>query len=233
MFCLPRKIAKNLKIKDFLKFLYKKFPGKVVFSTSFSMEDQIITHIIFDKKIPIKIFTIDTGRLLTDTYQVWSSTHKLYKNCILAYNPKYENIEKYILENGPNAFYESLEKRKLCCYIRKVEPIKRAFLGKLLWITGLRISHSTYRKSLDFLDWDNSQHLIKYNPLLKWVPVQVKEFTKIHYLLYNSLHDMGGISLGCNPCSKTIHIFSSIRAGRWIWEKKMGKECGLHANCKK
>src|SRR5438552_9486839 len=140
------KRAKNLKIKDFLKFLSQKFPGKVVFSTSFSMEDQIITHIIFDQKIPIKIFTIDTGSLLPDTYKVWSYNNKLYKDCILAYFPNSENIEKYILENGPNAFSKSLEKRKLCCYIRKVEPIKRALLGKLLWITVLRISHSTSRK---------------------------------------------------------------------------------------
>lgn len=224
---LPDKIS-GLSIVESLKKLAAEFPGKVVFSTSFSWEDQAIAHMILTNDIPIEIFTLDTGRLFDETYYVWSRTNEKYNTRIKAYYPQAEELQEYIGENGPNAFYESVQLRKSCCYIRKVEPLKRALAGNELWITGLRAEHSPERQNLDQIEWDESNQIIKYHPILHWSTEEVTSFIYSNHIPYNTLHNKGFVSIGCAPCTRAIKAGEDFRAGRWWWENKDSKECGLH-----
>ena len=147
-----------------LAFLAEQFPNEIVFSTSFGLEDQAVTHLILANQIPISIFTLDTGRLFNETYSVWESTDERYNTHILPYYPKTTDIEEYVHKNGPLSFYRSVELRKECCHIRKVEPLGRALKGKKVWVTGLRADQSTARKDLPILEWDDTFQLFKYNP---------------------------------------------------------------------
>ena len=156
----------RLNIRDFIKLLTEQFPGKVTFSTSFSYEDQVIVHEILSNQLPVNIFTLDTGRLFAETYSVWNNTNEKYHANIHAYYPDYRLLEEFVTDKGPNAFYESLENRKQCCFIRKVEPLKRALAGNSIWITGLRAEHSPDRQDLSVIEWDETNQIIKYNPIL-------------------------------------------------------------------
>jgi len=219
---------KGLSIADSLKLLTNLFPKKVTFSTSFSIEDQVIAHDILDNHIPVSIFTLDTGRLFAETYYVWTTTNEKYNTKIKAYYPSRELLEDYLNEKGPNAFYESVENRKGCCYIRKVEPLKRALHGQAVWVTGLRAEHSAERKNLQLIEWDENNQVIKYNPLLHWPTAAVREYINEHDIPYNTLHDKGFVSIGCAPCTRAIKPGEDFRAGRWWWEESSKKECGLH-----
>jgi len=218
----------TLNIAEGLSVFASQFQGQVTFSTSFSIEDQVITHEIFDNHLPIKIFTLDTGRLFAETYTVWSQTHEKYGVPIEAYYPNHTAIEKFVTEKGPNSFYESVENRKSCCYIRKVEPIKRALAGNKVWITGLRAEHSPSRQDLQLVEWDETNQIIKYNPILHWNTDQVRDYIKKNEIPYNPLHDKGFVSIGCSPCTRAIRPGEDFRAGRWWWEDNTKKECGLH-----
>ncbi len=224
---LPDKIG-GLSIVDSLKKLAAEFPGKVVFSTSFSWEDQAITHMILTNNIPIEIFTLDTGRLFDETYYVWSRTNEKYNTRIKAYYPQAEELQEYIGENGPNAFYESVQLRKSCCFIRKVEPLRRALAGNELWITGLRAEQSPEREGLPQIEWDESNQIIKFHPILDWTVDDVTSFIYSNHIPYNTLHNKGFVSIGCAPCTRAIKAGEDFRAGRWWWENKDSKECGLH-----
>nr|WP_315818143.1 phosphoadenylyl-sulfate reductase [Paraflavitalea speifideiaquila] len=158
--------SSGLNMADFLSLLARQFPGQVTFSTSFSFEDQVIAHEILSHGLPISVFTLDTGRLFAETYSVWSSTNARYQSNVKAYYPDNTTLEKFVQANGPNAFYESVENRKQCCYIRKVEPLKRALKDNAIWITGLRAEHSPDRNNLSVIEWDEGNQLIKYNPIL-------------------------------------------------------------------
>lgn len=212
----------------FLKFLAEKYAGQVVFSSSFSFEDQVITHQILENNVGVKIFTLDTGRLFPETYSVWNSTLDRYKVTITAYYPNQDALQDFVAVNGPNSFYESVENRKGCCHIRKVEPLKRALAGNAVWITGLRAEHSSDRKSLPMLEWDEANQILKYHPILHWTTEEVKEFIKANHIPYNPLHDKGFVSIGCAPCTRAIKPGEDFRAGRWWWEDADKKECGLH-----
>lgn len=203
---------------------------KIVFSTSLSYEDQAITHIIFSKKLNIEIFTLDTGRLFSETYSVFNSTRERYKQEIKTYYPKTEAVEKLVSSKGPNSFYESLENRKECCHIRKVEPLKRALEGKTIWITGIRAEQSSNRHDMKNVEWDEANQIIKVHPLLNWTFEETKAYINKHNIPYNSLHDKGFVSIGCQPCTRAIKEGEDFRAGRWWWEDNTKKECGLHAN---
>ncbi len=215
-------------IGEGLAILANQFPAHVTFSSSFSFEDQIIAHEILSNHLNISIFTLDTGRLFAETYSVWSSTNEKYHTHITAYYPEHAAIEKYISEKGPNAFYESVENRKECCHIRKVEPLKRALAGNAVWVTGLRAEHSPARKDLQIVEWDEGNQIIKYNPLLHWNTEQVTAHIHENNIPYNPLHDKGFISIGCAPCTRAIKAGEDFRAGRWWWEDASKKECGLH-----
>ena len=226
------KQAENLSISEVISLLVNQFPGKVVFSTSFSFEDQVIAHEILNAKFPVTLFTLDTGRLFPETYSVWNSTNEKYHTKIKAYYPEAPLLEKLITEKGPNSFYESVENRKDCCYIRKVEPLKRALSGASVWITGLRAEHSPARNDLALFEWDQGNGVIKYNPILHWTTEQVKQHIDSHDVPYNSLHDKGFVSIGCAPCTRAIRPGEDFRAGRWWWEDSSKKECGLHVSDK-
>jgi phosphoadenosine phosphosulfate reductase len=208
--------------------LLKDFPEGVVFSTSLGWEDQVISHLIFSNDLPVEVFTLDTGRLFNETYSVLSSTISRYKKPIKVYYPQHETLEKVVTEKGPFSFYESVENRKECCFIRKVEPLKRALAGKKIWITGLRAEQSENRQDLPIVEWDEGMQIIKYHPLLSWTLEDVKSFIKQHTIPYNVLHDKGFVSIGCAPCTRAVAPGDSFRAGRWWWEDNSKKECGLH-----
>lgn len=218
----------GLSIAESLHLLATEFPGKVTFSSSFSYEDQAITHEILSNNFPIKIFTLDTGRLFAETYSVWNSTNERYNTHIKAYYPEHKPLEDFVVEKGPNAFYESVENRKQCCHIRKVEPLQRALKGNAVWITGLRAEHSPARQNLEQVEWDEANQIIKYHPLLHWTTEDVLQYIRKHNIPYNPLHDRGFISIGCAPCTRAVKPGEDFRAGRWWWEDSSKKECGLH-----
>ena len=220
----------SLSIADALQVLVQAFPGKVTFSTSFSYEDQIITDLIQKHAPEVSVFTLDTGRLFPETYSVWSRTNDRYGIHVTPFYPDTEAIQTFVSANGPNAFYESLDLRKGCCYIRKVEPLRRALAPNAVWITGLRAEHSAARQSLDVIEWDEANQIIKYNPLLHWTFEKVLEYINEHNVPYNSLHDKGFVSIGCAPCTRAIKPGEDFRAGRWWWEDESKKECGLHVH---
>jgi phosphoadenosine phosphosulfate reductase len=222
--------ASVVNIDELLAELTTAFPGQVIFSTSFSYEDQVITHKILSNRLPIKIFTLDTGRLFPETYSVWRSTNEKYDTHIKAYYPDTILIEDYVSEKGPNAFYESVENRKECCYIRKVVPLKRALKDNAVWITGLRAEHSADRYYMPQVEWDESNNIIKYHPILHWTTEEVKKYINDNDIPYNILHDKGFVSIGCAPCTRAIRPGEDFRAGRWWWEDNSKKECGLHVH---
>ena len=211
-----------------LSLLANKFPEQIVFSTSFGWEDQVITHMIFTNNLPIKVFTLETGRLFPETYYVWNRTMEMYEKPIHAYYPNHELLEKMVNTKGPSSFYESVENRKECCGIRKVEPLKRALAGNKCWVTGIRAEQSINRHDMHNLEWDEQNNLIKFHPIYDWTLDQVKEYIRIHNVPYNTLHDRGFPSIGCQPCTRAVQPGEDFRAGRWWWEDQSKKECGLH-----
>ncbi|RZA01212.1 MAG: phosphoadenylyl-sulfate reductase [Sphingobacteriaceae bacterium] len=204
------------------------FPGEIVFSSSFGWEDQVITHMIFANNIPIKIFTLETGRIFPETYYVWNRTMEIYGQPIHAYYPQNELVEKMVNAKGPNSFYESVDNRKECCGIRKVEPLGRALKGNRAWITGIRAEQSANRQFMENTEWDEGHELVKFHPIFDWTLDQVKEYIKLHNIPYNTLHDRGFPSIGCMPCTRAVREGEDFRAGRWWWEDASKKECGLH-----
>mgnify|MGYP001791986233 CR=1 FL=1 len=218
-----------LSIDELLLQLSNQFQGEAIFSTSFSYEDQIVTHKILSEDLPIKIFTLDTGRLFPETYSVWNATNEKYNTHIKAFYPDHYLLQDFVAEKGPNSFYESVENRKDCCYIRKVEPLKRALKGNSVWITGLRAEHSIERHNMPQVEWDETNNVIKYHPLLHWTFDEVKQYISENKILYNPLHDRGFVSIGCAPCTRAIKPGEDFRAGRWWWEDATKKECGLHS----
>ena len=215
--------------ENILTWISTEFPGKAVFSSSLSYEDQIITHIIFSNNLNIEVFTLDTGRLFPETYSVFSSTVNRYKRNIKTYYPQTEAVEKLVSEKGPSSFYESIENRKECCYIRKVEPLKRALAGKEIWITGIRAEHSDNRNEITMAEWDEGNKIVKIHPLLNWNLYETKDYINKYNIPYNSLHDRGFVSIGCAPCTRSVKPGENFRAGRWWWEQNDKKECGLHS----
>ncbi len=206
------------------------YPGQAVFSTSFSWEDQAISHLIFSNNINIQVFTLDTGRMFPETYSTWSSTLDKYRQPITAYYPEALSLQQFIEEKGPNSFYDSVENRKKCCHIRKVEPLQRALKNKKVWITGIRSEHSPNRSDMEQLEWDGGNNLVKYHPILHWTTKEVTDFIDTNHIPYNPLHDKGFVSIGCAPCTRAIRPGEDFRAGRWWWEDASKKECGLHVH---
>ncbi len=214
--------------QEVLKKLSERFAGKIVFTTSFGIEDQVITHLIFSGNIDIKVVTLDTGRLFEETNKVYARTLEKYQKPIVPYYPQTEQLEQFVASNGPNSFYQSVENRKQCCHIRKVEPLSRALNGVECWVTGLRASQSANREGLASFAYDSAFNTIKYNPLLNWELQDCKDYVLENNVPYNSLHDKGFLSIGCAPCTRAIVEGEDFRAGRWWWEDKSKKECGLH-----
>ena len=224
------RLKQNLDFQENLKFLAENLDGKITFSTSFGIEDQVITDAIFSQKLSsIDVFTLDTGRLFKETYETWDKTQLQYHQKIKAFYPDHSKLEKFVFESGINSFYESVALRKQCCHIRKVEPLKRALKDIKVWITGIRAEHSPNRNELEIIQWDEQYQLYKYNPLLYWTTQDVENYIKQKKVPYNVLHDQGFVSIGCAPCTRALKIGEDFRAGRWWWEDTSKKECGLHS----
>jgi phosphoadenosine phosphosulfate reductase len=211
-----------------LKTLVSLFPGKVLFTSSFGIEDQVITHKIFSNDLDIKVATLDTGRLFPETYEVFSQTIIKYKKKIDVYFPDYISVEKMVTQKGPFSFYESIDNRKECCTLRKVIPLKRALIGMSVWISGIRASQSDSRKQMDWIEYDDGKKLFKFYPLFDWSLEDVENYIKENRIPYNSLHDKGFVSIGCEPCTRAVEAGADFRSGRWWWETEGSKECGCH-----
>jgi phosphoadenosine phosphosulfate reductase len=224
------KEAEAASLVSMLEKLSVQFPGKVIFTTSLGIEDQVITDMIFSNNLDIRVVTLDTGRLFEETYKVFNRTVDKYGKMIEVFFPRHEAVEKMVTEKGPLSFYKSVENRKECCNIRKVEPLKRALEGIECWVTGLRASQSDNRHDLNFFEWDNGFKLIKYNPLLHWSLEDCQKYVRENNVPYNVLHDRGFVSIGCAPCTRAIQPGEDFRAGRWWWEDNSKKECGLHTH---
>lgn len=223
-------LINSTEIVENLKNIAAAYPGQVVFSTSFSWEDQAISHFIFEHNIDIQVFTLDTGRMFPETYSTWSRTLEKYSLPITAYYPDALSLQDFVEQKGPNSFYESVDNRKQCCHIRKVEPLQRALKNKKVWITGIRAEHSPNRNDMQHLEWDGGNGVVKYHPLLNWNTKEVTDFIDKNNIPYNPLHDKGFVSIGCAPCTRAIRPGEDFRAGRWWWEDASKKECGLHVH---
>lgn len=219
--------TKGFSIEETLAFLVSEYQESVVFSTSFGQEDQVITALIAKNDLPITIFTLDTGRLFQETYDVFHKTIKKYKKEIKVYFPEATSVEELLETKGPNSFYESVENRKECCFVRKVVPLTKALKGNAIWITGLRAEQSENRQNMDLFEYDAHFDIIKFNPLLRWTLDEVQKYIDDNNVPQNALHKQGFVSIGCAPCTRAIAEGEDIRAGRWWWESSH-KECGLH-----
>jgi phosphoadenosine phosphosulfate reductase len=206
----------------------KEFGNGIGFATSLGAEDQVITEMIASVDKSIRIFTLDTGRLFPETYEVLEKTRNRYGLDIKVYFPDAGEVEKMVNEKGINLFYESIENRKLCCSIRKVHPLQRAINGLTAWITGLRRDQSLTRAGMHLVEPDEANHLIKINPLINWKEEQVWKYINERNIPFNALHNQGYPSIGCQPCTRAVENGEDIRAGRWWWELPGQKECGLH-----
>ena len=200
----------------------------ITFANSFGAEDMVLTDIILNNKLAITIFSLDTGRLPTETYDLIATTEKHYKTKLDVYFPKSEVVEFYVKNHGINAFYESINLRKSCCHMRKVEPLQRALNGKAAWVTGMRAAQATTRASLPTSEFDEANKLEKFNPLSDWTEAEVWAYIRLNNVPFNALHDQFYPSIGCSPCTRAVAMGEDVRAGRWWWEDANSKECGLH-----
>lgn len=199
-----------------------------VFASSLAAEDMVLTDLILKAELPIAIFSLETGRLHAETLAMIDRVKETYDYDIALFRPDPLAVERYVTQNGLNAFYESVDMRKECCRIRKVEPLGRALAGKRAWITGQRRAQSTTRAELAVQEDDLSHAMQKFNPLTDWSEENVWEYLRTHQVPYNSLHDRGFPSIGCEPCTRAVQPGEDVRAGRWWWENPESKECGLH-----
>jgi phosphoadenosine phosphosulfate reductase len=214
--------------QEIIQFFAKEFQGSIAFATSLGVEDQVITEMIADIDPEMRIFTLDTGRLFQETYDLLDVTRKKYGLAIDVFFPDPMDVEEMVNSHGINLFYDSVENRKLCCFIRKTEPLSRALQGIDLWICGLRRDQSITRQKIKAVEWDPIQKKIKVNPLVNWSLEQVWEYVHAHKIPYNTLHDKNYPSIGCLPCTRAVLPNEDIRAGRWWWESPENRECGLH-----
>ena len=214
--------------KEVLAFFLSAYKGKIALSTSMGVEDQVLTEMVAAIDPSVNIFTLDTGRLFQETYDLIALTNKKFNISINVYFPDRDQVENMVNEKGINLFYESVDNRKLCCHIRKIEPLKRAFKGMDVWISGVRKDQSVTRFYYSLVEWDDQNGLIKLNPLIDWSEKEVWEYVRKNDIPYNVLHDKGFPSIGCQPCTRAIEPGEDVRAGRWWWELPEQRECGLH-----
>jgi phosphoadenosine phosphosulfate reductase len=205
-----------------------QIPGRVVFTTSFGLEDQAIAHAIFAQALPIDVATLDTGRLFPETHDVWAETERRYGVRVLAFAPEHHSVEALVARQGIDGFRSSVEARLDCCGVRKVAPLARALDGSAAWITGLRAGQSADRAQLLPALFDEERRLLKVNPLFDWTRENTLEFVRAHDVPCNVLHERGFLSIGCAPCTRAVMPGEPERAGRWWWEQSQKKECGLH-----
>ncbi len=218
----------NAGASELIRFFLEKYKGKIALSSSLGLEDQVLTDMVCNIDSQTKIFTLDTGRLFPETYDLIHRTNQKYGIKMQVFFPDAEKVEEMVNSKGINLFYNSIEDRKTCCRIRKIEPLKRAFAGLEVWICGLRRDQSITRSEMQPIEWDENNGLIKLNPLIDWTEEQVRTYIKEHKIPFNPLHDRDFPSIGCQPCTRAVLPGEDLRAGRWWWENPETKECGLH-----
>ena len=218
---------KRAQLAKVLKLAASQFPA-ITFANSFGAEDMVLTDVIVREQLPIEIFSLDTGRLPVETYTLMAETENKYGIKLKVYFPKHEAVEEYVQTKGINAFYESIELRKACCYMRKVEPLGRALAGKQAWITGMRAEQAVTRANLPIQEYDAGNKLEKFNPLSDWTEQEIWAYIRMNDVPYNKLHEAFYPSIGCAPCTRAVAMGEDVRAGRWWWEAADNKECGLH-----
>jgi phosphoadenosine phosphosulfate reductase len=218
----------NSQPEEILSWFDTNYKGKVAFSTSLGAEDQVIAHMIALMNQKLKIFTLDTGRLFQETYDLLDITKKKYRLDIDIYFPDAARVEGMVQSKGINLFYENVENRQLCCHIRKIEPLKRALHGMHIWVTGMRTEQSVTRAGAQLIEWDPDYQIIKVNPLVHWTGEMVWQYIHDRSVPVNELHSKGYPSIGCFPCTRAIQPGEDVRSGRWWWELPEFKECGLH-----
>ena len=219
---------KNLDLFERVSAIRSEIPGRIVFTTSFGLEDQALAHAIFSQGLEIEIATLDTGRLFPETYDTWDATERRYRIRVAAFVPDRRNVEALVARQGINGLRDSAAARRACCEIRKVEPLARALAGGTGWITGLRADQSAERAGTGAVSYETRRELVKINPLFDWTREKTAEFVRRHKVPYNPLHDRGFLSVGCAPCTRAVAPGEPERAGRWWWEQAEKKECGLH-----
>ena len=225
--------ANSLDAVGIIKLGFNEFTSKITFATSLGEEDQVITDMIAKTASGIEVFTLDTGRLFAETYELMAKNQKKYSRLnFKIYYPDTKRVEEMVSAKGINLFYESIENRKLCCQVRKVEPLQRALANADAWIVGLRREQGVTRTALEPVEWDEANQKIKFNPLYNWSLDQVRDYIKKNNVDISPLHAQGFVSVGCAPCTRAIKPGEDLRAGRWWWEEPEQKECGLHNNLK-
>ncbi|MDR0814490.1 MAG: phosphoadenylyl-sulfate reductase [Bacteroidales bacterium] len=213
--------------EDMLRYFVELLGDRIALSSSLSIEDQTLTRMVRQIAPQVRVFTLDTGRLFPETYSLIDKTNRQYGRMEVFF-PDYAKVQEMVNTEGVNLFYESVEKRKQCCHVRKLEPLKRAFAGLDAWICGLRREQSVTRHDMQMIEWDAGNALLKLNPLINWTEEQVWQYIRLHNVPYNALHDRNYPSIGCQPCTRAVAAGEDIRAGRWWWESPDHKECGLH-----
>ena len=211
-----------------LAYAATRFPGRVAFATSLGLEDQVLTHMIAAAKLDIPIFTLDTGRLYPETYDLIERTVRRYALPIAAYFPSAPEVEQIVARGGVNLFRNSVFERQLCCETRKVKPLRRAQMNLSAWVCGLRSGQGATRQTVEPAEWDAGPGLYKINPLAAWSEAGVWDYVRAHDVPYNVLHDQGFPSIGCAPCTRAVPEGEDARSGRWWWESAERRECGLH-----
>ena len=225
---IPFEDFSKLDVPERLALLVREAQGPLVFTTSFGLEDQVLTHWIAQIQAPIRLATLDTGRLFPETYTLWDKTERHYGLSIEAYYPDAVELRAWVGRYGINGFYDGVATRKSCCGLRKLAPLREALAGAAIWITGLRADQSEHRQTLRPVSMDPGFGVIKANPLFDWSRQQAVDFAALHHVPVNSLHAEGFLSIGCAPCTRAISADEPERAGRWWWEQEAEKECGLH-----
>ena len=213
---------------DRLADLRGRVAGRIVFTTSFGIEDQAIVHFIAERGLDIEVATLDTGRLFPSTYALWAETEQKYGLRIASFHPDAQALGSFVAAQGINGFYGSAEARQACCNVRKVEPLGRSLEGAAAWVTGLRADQSGNRAAVALESWDEARELVKFAPLFDWDRAQVADFCAAEHIPINPLHAEGFVSIGCQPCTRAIKPGEPERAGRWWWEDDQKAECGLH-----
>lgn len=216
--------------QELLRWALERFHPRIAFASSFGAEDVVLIDMLIRIRPDARIVTLDTGRLHEETYDVMERIRRRYGAAIETSCPDREGVERLEREKGLYSFRDSIESRKECCAIRKVEPLRRALAGLEAWITGLRREQAITRGRIRNVEFDETFGLLKLNPLADWSETQVWEYIRLHDVPYNDLHDRGFPSIGCAPCTRAVHAGEDIRAGRWWWERPDQKECGLHAD---
>lgn len=220
--------AEPLPAQDVVRLAYQRFGRKVALSSSFGAEDMVLVDMLMKVDPRARIVTLDTGRLPQETYNVIDATRERYGAAIEVFFPQAEAVEAMVAEHGVNLFYHSIENRKLCCGVRKMEPLRRALAGLDAWMTGLRRDQSVTRTDVHKIEWDASNTLVKVNPIVDWTHDDVWKYIRENNVPYNALHDRRYPSIGCGPCTRAVLAGEHERAGRWWWEHPDTKECGLH-----